>query len=230
MARSAVESRMHSCERKAGELQVIELGAMPRIHRVAALAGYGKSCRAMIENGCRELLRVAGVAVRAQTRELPGCGADVAVLALCRRVRANKRKAVLMVLDRLHVHLPALHRVAALAVGTHLAAMEVSVTVGALHPDVRKHQAGMALPAAHVHVHAAQRILCFVVIEFGNGSQRTPRGVRVAVLTSQVEGAVRAHNFRARCSVLSLDWHRQSKCYPQQQPDFEAASAHPAHS
>lgn len=75
-----------------------------------------------------------------------------------------------MVLNCLDSHFPTLNRVAGFAIGTHLTAVEVRVAVGTLHADVREHQARMALPATHVHVRAAQRILRFVVIKFRNST------------------------------------------------------------
>jgi hypothetical protein len=58
--------------------------------------------------------------------------------------------------------------VALLATRTHLPAVDICVTIGAVHPGIGKDRLGVALRAGDPLMQAAQRILCCVVIEFRN--------------------------------------------------------------
>jgi hypothetical protein len=80
---------------------------------------------------------------------------------------------------------------AAFTVGPELAAMNVSVAIGAALADVLEDEAGMALDAAHLLMHAAQRIACAVVIELRNCADGLPTGVSVAVLAGDGHGTMR---------------------------------------
>lgn len=83
-------------------------------------------------------------------------------------MRSDQREAILVVLYRLEPHLPSLYRVAGFAVRAELAAVNVRMTVRALGTDVREDKAGVALLTGDIHVHAAQRIACLIVVELGN--------------------------------------------------------------
>jgi len=70
--------------------------------------------------------------------------------------------------------------------------VNVRVAVLATLSDIAEHWLNVALGAGHRRVHAAQRVLRLIVIEFGNRSDRFPRTCRVAVLARDVQIAVRA--------------------------------------
>ncbi len=78
----------------------------------------------------------------------------MALIAFHERMGADKREPVLVVLDSLDRHLPSFDRVAALAVGTELAAVNVRVALGALGAGLFEHQACVALNARNLRVHA----------------------------------------------------------------------------
>lgn len=65
----------------------------------------------------------------------------------------------------------------------------------------------MALRTSHALVHAAQRILGGVVIEFGDGADRLPAAKRVTVLARNAQASVRTARVGGR---LRLSAHRLS--------------------
>jgi len=141
---------------------------------------------------------MAGNAGRRQPLELADRGALVAGIAIQRGVRADQREAVQVLVDLLHRDVPSLDVVALLAVGAHLALVNVRVAIGALLADVGEHHLDMALRAVHTLVHAAQRIFRGVVIELRNGADRLPSAQRVAVLTRNTKAAMGAPRVRGR--------------------------------
>jgi hypothetical protein len=65
------------------------------------------------------------------------------------------------------------------------------VAIRARLAHVREYRLGMATGAGNLLVHAAQRIPRGVMIEFRNGSNGSPAGIRVAVFAGNIEGTVR---------------------------------------
>jgi hypothetical protein len=141
---------------------------------MTGFAGCGQAKSDVIENRCQEILLVAGIARGGQAGKLPRGRILVAIFALCEGMRPNQRESVLVVLNRLQRNLPAFHRVAVRAIGSELAAMDVGVTIRTLRTYVFEYQAGVAVGAAHVLMHAAQRVSGQIVIEFGIGPYRLP--------------------------------------------------------
>ena len=198
VARDAVERGVHSGECKASQLEMIEFGPKPVVHGVAAFAGDGKTRSNVIEGGGFEVLLMAGVAGGGQALELPAGGAFVACLALHHGMRADERKAVLVILNVFVGDLPALHGMATITIGAELATMHVGVAIGAMRTYILEHEGRVALRAPHVLVHSPQRIAGVVVIELGEGADRLPTRVRVTVLTRDGEGSVGTCHFGAR--------------------------------
>ena len=87
-----------------------------------------------------------------------------------------------MILHLLHRNIPALHGVALLAVRAHLPAMHVGMAVCTILAHIGEHRFDVTLRALHFLVHAAQRISGFVVIEFRNRTNWTPRRCGMTVL------------------------------------------------
>jgi hypothetical protein len=98
---------------------------------------------------------VAGVALGGQPLELARGCALVARIAIQRGVGAQEREPILVLLDLLQGHIPALHRVALLTTGTELAPVDISVAIGTLGADVGENRFGMALRAGYALVHTA---------------------------------------------------------------------------
>ena len=93
---------------------------------------------------------------------------------------------------RLGGNTPAEYGVAALARSAELPSVEVRVAIGALRADIGEHPAYVTGTARHRGVHAAKRIAGLsVVLKLGLGSKRGPACGGVAVLTSNLDRAVR---------------------------------------
>ena len=80
---------------------------------------------------------------------------------------------------------------ALLAIRPQLPLVDVGVAVLASLPDAGEDRLDVALDAGHRTVHAAQRIPRLIMIELRNRADRPPSAGRVAVLTRNVEIAVR---------------------------------------
>ena len=171
---------------------MVKLGVQPIVKSMAGFASGRELCRHVVGiGGCLKIRRVAGDAGSRKSLELPHCCARVAGLALDRRVRTEQRETVLVLADGLCRDLPAAHRMAAFAVRAHLAPVQVGVTVGAVVAHIGEHGLDVALRAGDFLVQAAEREAGGVVIEFGDSADGAPTRVRVAIFTSDGEGAVR---------------------------------------
>ena len=104
-------------------------------------------------------------------------------------VRAHQREAIVVIADGLR-DLPSGDGVAAFTICAELAAMNVCVAISTMRACILEDQACVALHAADLGVHAAQRITRLIVIELGVGANRLPACVRMAVLAWHRYGAV----------------------------------------
>ena len=218
VALRAFQAGVRADERKSRELQVIKFRAQPRVHvAVALLALRGEIQRHVARAACLlEILEVATDAIGREPQELPHRCALVTIVALQCGVCPDQRKPVLMVLDLADADPPTLHRMALIASRAKLPAVNVGVAIRALHPDVRKNQIRVALPAADFLVHTPQRILRLVVIKLGHVADRFPARKRVAVLTRDGEVTVRTARGHRRAGVLRPQgWGRTGlSCLP----------------
>ena len=123
--------------------------------------------------------------------ELPHGGAFVTGVALQRGVRAHQRETILVILNLLHRDLPSLDAVALFATGAELSLMNVRVAIGTSAADVAEDQLCVARGARHLQVHATQRILRLVMIEFRDTADRLPAAEGVTVLARDVQWPVR---------------------------------------
>jgi hypothetical protein len=111
--------------------------------------------------------------------------------------------------DGLRRDLPTTNRMAPLAIGSHLSAVKVRVTIRAVLPHIGKDWFDVALRAGDILVQPAERIARRVVIEFGDCPDRTPACVGVTILTGNGKRTV-----RTPCSLL-LRGCRRSKNHTQ---------------
>jgi len=116
-----------------------------------------------------------------------------------------------VLIDLLDRNVPALDRVTLFAVRAHLPLVNVSVAIGTLRSHVAEHRLRVALRAAHAFVHAAQRILRGVVIEFRNSPDGLPSSQGVTVLTRNTKAAVRASRRRGRLRLAACHGSRQDR-------------------
>lgn len=144
---------------------------------------------------------MAADAIGRQACELPGREILVAGVAIGHSMCAKQWEAILVLLNRAHRYLPTIYGMATLALCSHLPAMDVSMTIGAAQPDIRKHRTHMALRAHNFFVHSAKWIFRPVVVELGNIANWLPACERVTVLTRDVERTVRT---MSRDGILRL--------------------------
>ena len=171
---------------------VVEFGVQPGVKRMAGFACGREFCYHVIGvGGFLKIRQVAGRARGRESQELSDSSVLVAPLTLHHCVCAEKRKSVEVLLDRLDRYLPAQDSVAPGAVGAELTAVDVRVAVRAVLTNVSKDRLEMAVRAVDFFMHGTKRKSRGVVIEFGNGANRGPARVRVAVLARNDQRAVR---------------------------------------
>lgn len=209
---------MRSGQCKAGVLEVIEFSREPGIHGVTVLTRGRKTEGYMIKVRSEVILLVAGVAGRGKSFELPGRGSGVTFGAVGKRVGAHQRESILVIPDHIEGYIPALDGVTLLAVGPHLATMNIGVAVGAMGADIAEHEADVTLDAGDFLVHAAQWITGLIVIKLGQGANGLPTGKRVAILTRHGHAAVRVSHLCVR-GIPGLAWgiDRALRQHPQQE-------------
>ena len=207
MALRARQGGMHARQRKARYLCVIEARVLPDVHVVAVFASLGQLGCHMVQGGRGLIIpKVAVDALRADPREDPRRGALMATFAGNRRMRAEKRKPVIVVLDGRDRHVPAPHSVTILATRSELPPVQVRVTVRTASRGLREHQVHMASLASYVLVETKQRITGLRgVIELGLPADRLPGGSRMTVLARDPQFAVRVSDATAH-GVLCQQW------------------------
>ena len=142
--------------------------------------------------GALVVLKMARDALRAEPGIDSGGRSVVAIVAGGNCVGANERKSVTVLLNRRNSHLPAAHRVAALAIGSELPSMQVGVTFRAGRRRTREYQAGVTTLAGDCPVQALQfETRLPVMIKLRLPSNRFPCSVGVAVFTTNFELPVR---------------------------------------
>lgn len=98
---------------------------------------------------------MAGRASSGKSNVISNRGVLVAGVALHRSVRAQKREAIKVLLNRLIGNLPAQYGMALGAISSHLRAVNVRVAIGAIFSDVRKYRLRVATRAGNFRVHSA---------------------------------------------------------------------------
>jgi hypothetical protein len=189
MAKSAGHVRVAIGQQKTGRA-VVELGVQPGVKSMATRAvrsckrGSGRWMRRI--RGLLPIRQVAGRAGRRKSQIISDRSILMTFLALDYRVRAEQRKSIEVLLNRLDRRAPSENRVALRAVRAELSAVNVGVTIGAILANVRENRLGMAPRTGHFFVHAAKRVPRGVVIEFGNGANGSPASVGVAIFAGNI--------------------------------------------
>ena len=177
---------------------------------MTCLAGGRETQLLVVRHSVLVLNLVAGVAVGRQSLKLAGCQTLVARVALDRCVRSDQRKTVLVLLNGVEGHFPALHGVALLAGCTKLPPVNVGMAIGATRTDVAENQTRVTLHAAQVGVPTPQWVMRLVVVELGKAANGTPRGERMTVLARHIEVSMRATYLGARRLLfLATGYRRQ---------------------
>jgi hypothetical protein len=126
----------------------------------------------------------------------------VTCIAVNRCVSADQRESILVLVDRMNRHLPAIHSVTQFALRSVLSAMDVGMAVLAALAHITKQRSRVALAAAHFRVHPAKGITRFVVIELRNAADRLPSRRGVALLAGECHRAMRILGGRRRTPFL----------------------------
>lgn len=193
VAASAFQGGVGSGECESCHRLVIETGAAPGIHPVAAFAFDGKataSVRRIL--GLGEIGRVAGRAIRAESEVLSHRGSAMAALARYRRMRADEWETIGMLASLLDARAPTLDGMAILAAASELPAVNVGVAGGTRVTHLLKDSGNMAAGTGYSGVHAAQGIARLgIVIELRLGAQGPPTAGRVARLAGDFERPMR---------------------------------------
>jgi hypothetical protein len=126
-----------------------------------------------------------------ETLKLADGRALVAILALHRRVGAEERKAVLVIVNLFCGNLPALNGVTLRAIRSHFPLVNIGVTILTGLSYISEYGLGMALYAWHLLMHSAKRILGLIVVEFRDCADWPPARGRVAILAGYGERAMR---------------------------------------
>jgi hypothetical protein len=129
----------------------------------------------------------------------------MAGVAIHGSVRTNERKAILVILDGLHGHVPALNRMTLLAIRSHLAAVDIGVAIRAFRSHIGEDQFHVAIHALDFFVHAAERIAGLIMIEFRDAADRFPTRESMAIFAGNGDVPVRIlGGILGRRSALAL--------------------------
>lgn len=215
---------------------MVEIDAQPGIDGVALFTLRGESGGGVV--GRVRLLEsslMAGIALNRQALKLANRFAFVAIGAVQPGVPANQRKAIFVLAHALQNNIPALYGMTLLAIGTHLATMNVGVAVSAVGTGIGEHRLGVALVAGDARMHSAQRISGRIVIELRYSPYRLPANRSMAVLAGDAQIAVRAAGY-GRAARLRERQRGESACEqahdcPEQLPSRKCRSVAqaPAH-
>ena len=191
MAGHTVERGMGARQRKAGELQVIELCAQPVIHPVTLRAISRELKLRVIRLRRLKLVRVAAIAIGRHGGVVTQRTILVTGVTFDGGVRAHQREPVVMLLDLLRLHGPATNRVALLTIRAQFSSMNIRVAISAQVADVCEHRLDVALGTGHALMQSTEWIAGRIVVEFGNRPDRLPPIEGVAILTGDVQWSVR---------------------------------------
>ncbi len=112
----------------------------------------------------------------------------MAGIAGYRRMSTEQWKSIQVILHCVRGYLPSADRMAILASGAELAAMDVGVAIRALLTDLGEDFADMTLAAGHVLVQPSQRELGFgVVVELRLSANRFPAHARMAAFARYIQ-------------------------------------------
>jgi hypothetical protein len=216
VASVAIQRDVRSGQREAGKFQMVKLGVQPGIGAVTLFASGGKAGGYMAgSGGGLILLGMAGIALCGQTLKLSGGRSFVAGGAIQRCVGSHQGKAVLVLVDLLGGNLPALYAVALLATGAELTLVDIGMAIGALVTYIRKYRFDVALGTGDSLMQPTQRIPGLIVVKFGRVSDRLPSAQGVAILTRDIERAVRTSGIGVSLRLPS----RRRGADEQQAPD-----------
>ena len=182
---------MRPSECELSKLVVVKARKPPVGDVVARFAAPWETCRAVIDGlGRLILLLMAIEALGTQASIYARSRSPMTGIARDGGVSPKQGKPIQVVLGRLRGHAPSADRVAVLALGSHLPAMKVRMTVRAFGSSVGKNSGDVARITGYILVHAPQRKRGLIVIELRLRTQRRPTRGRMTVLARNRNRAV----------------------------------------
>jgi hypothetical protein len=133
---------------------------------------------------------VTGIALDRESLELSNRLALMAIGAIQPSMPSDQGEAIIVFPDSLQNDIPAFDGMTLFAISSHLAAMNIGVTVRAIGTGVGEDGLGMTLCAGYAFVQTAQRISGLVVIKLGDSANGFPTRGGVAVLTRDIQVAM----------------------------------------
>ena len=143
--------------------------------------------------------------------ELSDGSRRVACITIHHRVRTDQREAILMLVDVVHRHRPAVHVVTQVALGTIFASMNVRVAVLALLAGICENRIDVALLTWDLRMQTTQRKSRLAVIKFRLRTQRQPTFAGMAVLTCNFQRPVRVSVRRCNAGIFFASGYGQEQ-------------------
>ena len=151
--------------------------------------------------------------------ELSDGSRRVACITIHNRVRTDQRETILVLVDVVHRHSPAVHVVTQVALGTVSASMNVGMAVLTLLAGVGENRVDVTLLTGNFRMEATQRKSCFAMIKLRPRSQREPAFAGMAVLTGDLQRPMRI-SVCGRDAGFFLASGRAQKQEQGQEPDY----------
>lgn len=193
------QSLVRAGEREIRIAGVIKARDLPAVRCVTCFTRRWKSRGNVIEDTV--LLKIARMTTDALSAEpdvLPDRRAHVTGIACQRRMGPQKRETVPVILKGPGIHAPAEHRVAAFALRSELAAVEIGMAIRATGPGLGKDFRYVTGTTSDVFMHPTKLKSGFaVVIELDSRAKRGPTGRGVTVLAWKRKFPVRV----GRCDL-----------------------------
>jgi len=118
---------------------------------------------------------------------------------------AEKREAILVILDLLNGGLPTTDGVALRAIRSKFSPVNVRMAIGTGLTNISENRFDVALRAFHFFVHATQWVIRTVVVKLQVGANRTPTACGVAIFAGDCKRSVRT----SRTIALTGGWQSE---------------------
>jgi hypothetical protein len=183
---------------------------------------HGKALRPMIRT-FRLVVRLEMAAHTFRRQRLPielsNGSRRVACITIHNRMRTDQRETVLMLVDVVDRHSPAVGVVTQVALGTVFASMNVGVAILALLAGIRENRIDVALLTGNFGMEATQRKCCFAMIKLRPRTQRKPAFAGMAVLTRNLQRPMRISVRRRDAGIFLANGGAQEQ-EQEQEPDY----------
>ena len=145
MTGGTLQPGMTTRQGKARKAQMVKFCPLPAIDSMTGLTSRGQICCTMVQ-ACSLLIimQVTRHTLDTQPGINPAGCPVVAGFALGRSVRPQQGETIKMAPNGLDSHTPSLHRMTFLTPPSELPTVEISVTIGTIHPHIAEDRIDMA--------------------------------------------------------------------------------------